>query len=101
MRVLSFPLRLAPGGSMVTVEQGSDDYYAEQIAVLLLTAPGERPMAPDLGAGDLTFSRIAPSAIRHQAATYVPDVIVDKVTVTPTSDTATNVEVAFHPKEAS
>jgi uncharacterized protein len=55
---VAFPLRLDPRGG-VALSRG-DDSVRDSIAVILGTAPGERPMRPEFGCGvhDLVFENV-------------------------------------------
>jgi hypothetical protein len=54
-KILSYPFRLQPNGDVAVVEQTSDAGVAEQIAVLILTRAGERPLQPAFGIPDPVF----------------------------------------------
>jgi phage baseplate assembly protein W len=83
---LSFPFRLLPNGSAATVEQVSDQGYAERIAQLILTRPGEREMAPGFGIPDAAFAGLSASDLVAAVAAYGPPVTIEKVTSTPQPD---------------
>lgn len=58
MELISFPFRLAPNGTIATVDQDTDDARIEAVAVLVLTRKGERTLAPDYGISDPAFEGI-------------------------------------------
>lgn len=94
-RILSFPFRLAGAGAVATVEQASDDANAEQVAVLLLTRTGERPMVPTFGLTDPAFRGIEPGEVAAGLSLYGPPVRLLGVDSHATDDATTAVEVRF------
>lgn len=58
---IAFPLRQAPaadGGGLVEVEQDTIDDVRQCVHVLLRTPLGVRPLAPQVGVEDPTFTRV-------------------------------------------
>lgn len=50
-QVLAWPLRRDPAtGGLATVDSGSVDVVAQEVAIVLLTRPGERTWLPRFGA---------------------------------------------------
>lgn len=94
-RILSFPFRLAGGGAVATVEQASDQAATEQLAVLLLTRTGERPMVPGFGLTDPAFRGVEPGEVAAGVALYGPPVRLEAVESSVVSDAVTAVEVRF------
>lgn len=76
---MSFPFRLDPGGTVVTVEQGTDTYIDEQLAVAMLTAPGERILVPTFGCNDPAFSGFEMGNLMRHVADFGPDVTIAEV----------------------
>lgn len=93
--ILSHPFRLAPNGTVATVEQDSDQANAEQIGVLLLTFQGERPLAPGFGVPDPSFRGIPAGVITGQVARYGPRVTVRTVTAVAAGDAELDIQVTF------
>lgn len=79
VRVISFPFRLGPTGSVATVEQGSDQEINEEIAVGMLTRPGERIQVPTFGVADPAFEGFILGALQRQLNDFGPDVTVTEV----------------------
>lgn len=52
---LAFPLRLGPGGFLVTVDQDSDAEIAGCMATILLWPQGTRELDPEFGLPDQSF----------------------------------------------
>ena len=93
--LISHPFRLSPDGSVATVDTESAQYVAEQLAILILTRPGERPLVPDLGLTDPTFAGFDDSTLQEQADAYAPPCSIEQVTIKPTSAVTQDVVVAF------
>lgn len=94
-RILSYPFRLWPNGSAVTVEQDTETADAEQIGVLGLTKLGERPLVPGFGLSDPVHSGFPATELAAQIAEWGPPVRLHDVrVVADTADTQT-VEVTF------
>jgi hypothetical protein len=93
--ILSYPFRLAPDGTVATVEQNSDQGNAEQIGVTLQTIQGERPLQPGFGIPDPVFAGVQPGVITAQTARYGPPVKIVAVELTARSDTETDIRVTF------
>lgn len=95
--LISFPPRLGPQGNFVTLDDDSSDYYAEELALILLVRPGERPQAPDFGTTDPTFDRVDVNEFTLKVATYGPPVNILDVTTYPVSENEQDVRVQFEP----
>jgi hypothetical protein len=85
-QVWDFPFGLGPGGSVATVEQGSDRDFENLIAVALYTRPGERIQAPTFGIADPAFSGWEEPALRRHILDFGPPVDISTVIVSRTSD---------------
>lgn len=94
-RILSHPFRLVPNGAVATVEQESDQGDAEQIAVLVLTIRGERPLAPGFGVTDPTFGGFAVSEVVAGLTVYGPPRSIVEAIVRADTDTAQVVELVY------
>jgi len=77
---MSFPFRLDATGSIATVEQGADVEIDEQIALAMLTRPGERIQVPTFGVADPAFAGFQLGMLQRHLNDFGPE--VDVVTVT-------------------
>lgn len=77
--MISFPFRLGPTGSVATVEQGSDQEINEEIAMAMLTRPGERIQVPSFGVADPAFEGFVLGALQRHLIDFGPDVTVTEV----------------------
>jgi hypothetical protein len=74
-RLISFPFRVAEYGAVANNEQGSDQYYSEQIATIVLTQQDERPLRPLLGMPDMVFRGFPFSTFQAQVAEELPEIV--------------------------
>jgi hypothetical protein len=74
-RILSHPFRLV-SDSVATVEQSSDAANAEQLAVLILTKRGERPLVPTFGVVDPAFRGLDVADVKLGVALHGPPVSI-------------------------
>lgn len=95
MDLISHPFRLEANGAVATVEDDTDDAYAEGIAVLALTRKGERELAPGFGITDPTFTDLGLAELNVGLADFGPPVEVSVVEVTYPNDTTERVTLAF------
>jgi hypothetical protein len=95
VRLLQHPFRVAPAGSVATVEQGSDEANAQLIATLILTRPLERPLVPAFGTPEPTFDGFKPSELLAAVAAWGPDVTISDVNVDPVDATTQAVTVSY------
>lgn len=80
-RVISFPFRVGPDGSIATVEQGSDADVEEQIAIAMLTQRGERIQCPTFGVADAAFAGFQLGALQRHLLDFGPAVQVTALNV--------------------
>lgn len=93
--VLSHPFRIGANGRAVTVEQDTDDQRAELLAALILTRPGERPLAPGFGIPDPAFVGIDVATIEATTNVFGPAVRVTAVKVDVTGAASQDVTIEF------
>lgn len=94
VRLISFPFRLDPTGSVATVEQDGDAEIGEQIALAMLVRPGERIQVPTFGVKDPAFVGFEMGALQRHLDDFGPQVDVTTVTINrAASATAEQVEI--------
>lgn len=81
VRLISFPFRLDPAGGVATVEQDSDTEIDEQIALAMLTRPGERIQVPTFGVKDAAFVGFELGALQRHLNDFGPRVDVTTVSI--------------------
>lgn len=81
--VIAHPFRLAAGGAVAVVDDRSDAGLAQEIAVLVATRKGERPLVPGYGLTDPVFDQVDVAQINAALTAYGPDgLTVDGIDVT-------------------
>jgi hypothetical protein len=78
-RLISFPFRLDATGAVASVEQDTDPEVDEQIAIAMLTRPGERVTVPSFGVNDPAFDGFVLSALQRQCLDFGPKVSIKAV----------------------
>lgn len=99
--LISFPFRLAPNGSVVTRQDDSNEYYAEEIAQLILTRTGERVQVPSFGLNDPTFHQIDPHELALKVSMFGIPVRIANITVRQITNSEQDAIVAFEPTESA
>lgn len=94
-RLMSFPFRLDGAGSIATVEQDSDAEVDEQIALAMLTRPGERIQVPTFGVADPTFRGFQLGALQRHLTDFGPRVQVENLVITRTAEGREQVTVTW------
>lgn len=95
---LAYPLRLAPDGTFAVVEQDGIDDVRQCVHVLLRTPLGARPLAPQIGVEDPTFtSGVDPDELQQTLEEQEDRATVTVTTtpVDPTGEQQITVEVAL------
>lgn len=87
---LRHPFTIQANGRAAVLDDDSDEAAAQEIAFLLLTRPGERPLLPEYGTPDPTYDTTGSAALAAQVAAFGPTVNVTDVTQTAPSDTGTS-----------
>lgn len=94
-RLISMPFRIAEYGAAASNEQGSNEYYREQLATIVLTKRGERILNDVLGMPDITFSGFLYSAFQAQVAQELPEIVNLEATIENVDDVTENVIIEF------
>lgn len=94
-QILSHPLRLGPGGGLATVEQGSEQSLAEQLAVFLLTKKEERALVPAFGVRDPTFHELDQEEVNLGLSVFGPPVQVSAIEANIKADGSAEVKVTY------
>lgn len=94
-QLLSLPFRISPAGQAVRVEQGDDEYYKQQLATILFTIQGERPINDDLGMPDMAFAGFQYSTFKAQVEERLPEVKEIKATIQDSNDQNQQVLIEF------
>lgn len=95
--LISYPFRLGPAGYVVVKPDDSDEYLAEELGVLILTQPGERPQVPSYGVNDPTFGEIDPNEMLLKVNAFGPPVLIKGFHYEWVRDNQQDVVVEFEP----
>lgn len=99
VRLISFPFRLDPTGSIATVEQDGDAEIGEQIALAMLTRPGERIQAPTFGVRDPAYVGFELGALQRHLNDFGPRVEVGTVSIKPTAENTERAEISWRRRD--
>jgi len=99
VRLISFPFRLDPTGSVATVEQDGDVEIGEHIALAMLTRPGERIQVPTFGVKDPAFSGFELGALQRHLDDFGPRVEVTTVSIDGTAEGKERAEVSWRRRD--
>lgn len=75
MKLLAYPVRLV-GTIFATVEDGTEECYAQELAILVQTQPGERQLCPEYGLQDPAFAGFSKAELELKIGDYGPPVII-------------------------
>lgn len=78
MDTLQFPIQFV-NGSVKTVTDLSDEYFAQLLALSIQILPGELPLTPTYGIEDPTFQAVLTRDLAFTAGAFIPEIIIDKV----------------------
>jgi hypothetical protein len=93
--LIAYPFRVTPGGDVATVDEGSDEQLAQELAIAVLTRTGERTLAPTFGITDPTFVGIDEDALRLHVDLFGPPVDLEQVKVRFLTETTQDVVIYF------
>ena len=94
-QLISFPFRIGVNGAVATKLDGTDDYYAEELAQLVGTRPGERLMVPTYGMPDPAFDEVSATVLMLQAGKFGPPVRIADVQTRIVNDGDMDVTITF------
>jgi hypothetical protein len=94
MDAIKFPVTFKKGG-LTRVEDGTDDFYKQLLAISTLTEPQSLALTPDFGIWDPTFSSVEKGQFVLHASRFVPEVEIQEVDVAITDEGESVVSFAF------
>jgi hypothetical protein len=98
--LIAFPFRLNGVGHVTTYPDNDDEYYAGELAMLVMTRTEERVLVPDYGCTDPTFGTFSEVELRSQVDLFGPPVSIGKVmTTTDAAGTQQIVTIEFSSTE--
>lgn len=93
--LISHPFRVQPNGQVATLDDTTDQYLSERLALILSTIPGERAAVPLFGINDPAYEDLPMSALQSQVDIFDLPVNIINVTKKPLDDTRTDYVVEF------
>lgn len=94
MDALKIPLQFK-GGSLVTLSDDTDDYYAQLIATTMQIAPGELILQPGFGVASPEFDTVAMASFAQTVAQFIPEVDIVETLTKPGDDGVVRLVVQF------
>src|SRR5512145_2633921 len=94
-RLLSFPFQLGLTGAVTSVEQGSDVWTEQCIAMAMLTRPGERIQVPAFGVNDPAFVGFQVSSLQRHLTDFGPPITITEVKTEPAQEGLERVTVSW------
>lgn len=79
MPTLKFPLEVGEDGSLVTLQENTDQLFAQLLSVCAQTEPGTFPYTPSFGVFDPTFNGIDRGSFMIQASRFIPEVVITSI----------------------
>lgn len=77
--LIGFPFRVTNTGSVAVRSDGSEQCYTEELAILMLTKPGERELVPQYGISDPSFDDFTKSELLQRANMFCPDIQITDI----------------------
>lgn len=97
MNTLKLPISFNFDGSMETIAEGSDAYYATILANAIQTEKGEYPISTLYGIDDPVFSGKSINRLFEEVSAYVPEINVENVSIKrATDDGDVDVSIRFN-----
>lgn len=99
--LIAFPFRLNGVGHVTAYPDNDDEYYAGELAMLVMTRTEERVLVPDYGCTDPTFGTFSEVELRSQVDLFGPPVTIGRVQAATNRDgTEQFVTIEFSSTEA-
>lgn len=79
MPTLKYPFDYDSEGSLVTLEEDTDELFSQLLSICALTEPGTFPYSPTFGVFDPTFKAVDRGSYMIQASRFIPEIVVTSV----------------------
>lgn len=76
MSTLKYPFDYDSNGSLVTLEENTDELFAQLLSICAVTEPGTFPYTPTFGVFDPTFRSVDRGAYMIQASRFIPEIVI-------------------------
>jgi hypothetical protein len=94
MDSMRIPFRFR-GGEIEKVVEGTDEYYAQLLALTAQIAPGELPLTPEYGVNDPTFNEEAKRQLAFIVGSLVPEIVLTNVEVDQDDTGKVGIQIGF------
>ena len=99
MNTIKIPMRFkANSYSMVTAEDGSDEFYAIILSNALKTEPRELPLSTSFGVPDPSFGTTEKQSV-YMASKFVPEITITSVSSKLDESGANTLAITFERKD--
>ena len=95
MDSLRFPVRFTSNGEAQKLTEGSDEFFAQLLALTAQIQPGELPLQPTYGVTDPTFQETLTKQLSLNAAAQIPEVFVRTSNVVISESGETQIDIQF------
>jgi hypothetical protein len=80
MNTIKFPVSFK-NGSLVTIEENTDEYWSQFLGMLVRVETGELPLEPTYGINDPIFSTIDAGRVKLASKRFYPEVEIISVNI--------------------
>lgn len=94
MDTFRVPIRFT-SGEIEKIQDDTDEYYAQLLALTTQIIPGELPLIPDYGVADPVFSQEAKEQLAFNAGAFIPEIIIDNVELNQNVDGTARIVIGF------
>ena len=99
MNTIKVPIRFKPNSyGMVTVEDGSDEFYATILSNAMRIEPRQLPLSTSFGVTDPSFGRTSEQSV-YSAAKFVPEITITSVSSKLDESGANTLAITFERKD--
>ena len=82
-------------GAVEKLDDGSDAYYAQMLALAIQILPGELGLNPQYGVEDPTFSDVLTRDLAFTAGAYIPEITIDTADISVDENGQARVNINF------
>lgn len=83
------------GGQVQKVVDGTDEYYAQLLALTAQIRPGELVLTPDYGVADPAFSEEAKKQLAFVAGAFIPEIVLTGVELAQNDNGEVGISISF------
>jgi hypothetical protein len=83
------------GGQIEKVVDGTDEYYAQLLALTAQILPGELLLTPEYGCPDPAFSEEAKQQLAFTAGAFIPEIVLESVDIEDSDDGKSRISIGF------